>query len=139
MTDSLTITDEQSEAVRVAPRITKAFIESQLAKIIFFTGDVAIAGGEAAFERGLQWPWKAEALGHALDEWQEEFAHHTYCILQTNGGFSVTGHSAPASPDNFNAELGRQFAYENAFRQLWPLFAFALLTGDINAEVAQGF
>jgi hypothetical protein len=41
-------------------------------------------------------------------------------------GFIVIGHSAPASPENFNAELGRKFAYENAIRQLWPLMGFAL-------------
>jgi hypothetical protein len=38
----------------------------------------------------------------------------------------VIGKSAPASPENFNAELGKKFAYEDAVRQLWPLMGFAL-------------
>ena len=40
--------------------------------------------------------------------------------------FTVIGKSAPASPENFNAELGRKFAYEDAVRQLWPLLGFSL-------------
>jgi len=36
------------------------------------------------------------------------------------------GKSAPASADNFNADLGRKLAYEDAIRQLWPLMGFAL-------------
>jgi hypothetical protein len=33
---------------------------------------------------------------------------------------------ARASPENFNADLGRKFAYEDAVRQLWPLMGYAL-------------
>lgn len=48
------------------------------------------------------------------------------CILQMENGFMVIGKSAPASPVNFNRELGRKFAYEDAIRQLWPLEGYAL-------------
>jgi hypothetical protein len=48
------------------------------------------------------------------------------CMLVMRNGFTVIGTSAPASPENFNAELGRKLAYENAIRQLWPLMGFAL-------------
>jgi hypothetical protein len=50
----------------------------------------------------------------------------TLCILKMRNGFYVVGESAPASPANFNAELGRKFAYENAIRQLWKLEGYAL-------------
>lgn len=50
----------------------------------------------------------------------------TLCILKMRNGFYVVGESAPASPENFNAELGKQFAYENAIRQLWKLEGYAL-------------
>jgi hypothetical protein len=45
----------------------------------------------------------------------------TLCVLKMRNGFYLVGESAPASPENFNAELGRKFAYENAIRQLWKL------------------
>lgn len=50
----------------------------------------------------------------------------TLCIIQMLNGFYVVGEAAPASPANFNAELGRKFAYENAIRQLWKLEGYAL-------------
>lgn len=50
----------------------------------------------------------------------------TLCVLKMRNGFYLVGESAPASPENFNAELGRKFAYENAIRQLWKLEGYAL-------------
>lgn len=50
----------------------------------------------------------------------------TICILQMVNGFVVVGKSAPADPANFNAELGKQFSYEDCIRQLWPLEGYAL-------------
>lgn len=50
----------------------------------------------------------------------------TICILKMQNGFYVTGVSAPASPENYNASLGEKFAYENAVRDLWKLEGYAL-------------
>lgn len=50
----------------------------------------------------------------------------TICILKMQNGFYVTGSSAPASPENYNASLGEKFAYENAVRDLWKLEGYAL-------------
>lgn len=41
-------------------------------------------------------------------------------------GFTVTGESACASPENFNAEIGRKIARQNAVDKLWPLLGFRL-------------
>lgn len=48
------------------------------------------------------------------------------CILVLKNGFIIIGKSAPASPENFNAELGRDLAYRDACNQCWPLMGFAL-------------
>lgn len=50
----------------------------------------------------------------------------TLCVLRMANGFYVVGESAPASPANFNRDLGEKFAYENAIRQLWKLEGYAL-------------
>ena len=52
--------------------------------------------------------------------------HLTICILTMVNGFMVHGVSAPASVANFDAEVGRTYAYENAFKQLWPLEGYLL-------------
>lgn len=48
------------------------------------------------------------------------------CLLVMKNGFTVVGKSAPASPENFDAEYGKELAYEDAVKQLWPLMGFAL-------------
>lgn len=50
----------------------------------------------------------------------------TICLIVTRNGFTIIGKSAPASTDNFDADLGRKLAYEDAVRQLWPLMGYAL-------------
>lgn len=50
----------------------------------------------------------------------------TFCVLVLKNGFTVTGQSACASPENFDAEIGRRIARENAEREIWPLLGFRL-------------
>lgn len=50
----------------------------------------------------------------------------TICVIVMRNGFTVIGKSAPADAVNFNPELGKKFAREDAVRQLWPLMGYAL-------------
>jgi hypothetical protein len=50
----------------------------------------------------------------------------TYCRIVLDNGFSVSGESACVNPENYNQQIGEKIAYDNAFRQLWPLFGFLL-------------
>lgn len=52
--------------------------------------------------------------------------HMTICILRLENGFALVGKSAPGDADNFNEELGKKFAYEDALRQMWPLEAYLM-------------
>ena len=50
----------------------------------------------------------------------------TFCVLVLKNGFTVTGESACASPENFNAEVGRKIARQNAVSKVWPLMGYEL-------------
>lgn len=50
----------------------------------------------------------------------------TVCCLTLVNGYSVTGESACASVDNFDAELGRKIARDNAKQKIWALEGYAL-------------
>ena len=50
----------------------------------------------------------------------------TVCCLTLVNGFTVTGESACASPENFDAELGRKIARDNARQKIWALEGYAL-------------
>lgn len=56
----------------------------------------------------------------------------TVCCLTLANGFNVTGESACACPDNFDRDLGRRIARDNAKQKIWALEGYALrnrLTG----------
>lgn len=99
---------------RHAPRVTPADIEAEIASEVYFT---AGQGMRAAFEEaGLP----AKDLKHpSLDLL-------TFCVLVLKNGFTVTGESACASPANFDAEIGRKIARQNAVNKIWPLLGFSL-------------
>lgn len=50
----------------------------------------------------------------------------TVCCMTLVNGFTVTGESACASPANFDAELGRKIARDNAKQKIWALEGYAL-------------
>ena len=50
----------------------------------------------------------------------------TFCVLVLGNGFTVTGESACASPENFDAEIGRKVARANAVQKIWPLMGYEL-------------
>ena len=111
-----------------APRVTPADIEENIASEHYFTAAEGVIGAFAAGEfdshsgevvslqRGSTSP---EVLKPSLNLL-------TFCVLVLKNGFTVTGESACASPENFDAELGRKIARANAVNKIWPLMGYAL-------------
>ena len=98
---------------KTAPRITPADIEANIASEYFFTAEEGAQG----------------ALANSDPELGAEFPQLqllTFCVLVLRNGFTVTGESACASPENFDAEIGRKIARENAVGKLWPLMGYEL-------------
>ena len=50
----------------------------------------------------------------------------TVCCLTLVNGFAITGESACASPENFDAELGREVAFTKARSKVWELEGYLL-------------
>ena len=98
-----------------APRVTPADLEANIASEHYFTAGQGVSG---------------EALSR--DEQPYQFCHEssldllTFCVLVLKNGFTVTGESACASPENFDAELGRKIARQNAVSKVWPLMGYEL-------------
>lgn len=98
----------------VAPRITPADIEANIVSEHYFT---ALDGVDGYYKGGPE----AQACANA-----RELGLLTFCVLVLRNGFTVTGESACASPENFNAEIGRKIARENAVNKLLPLMGYEL-------------
>lgn len=112
---SIEQSDKEAAAHAVAPRVSLADIEAAIVGRFEFTADKIGAIASADYAPDVEVPTVIEPLRLL-----------SVCILVMRNGFTIVGKSAPASADNFNAELGRKFAYEDAVRQLWPLMGFAL-------------
>lgn len=97
-----------------APRITPADIEANIVSEHYFTAMDGIVGhrGSSAIVAGVPTLTSLDLL--------------TFCVLVLRNGFTVTGESACASPENFNAEIGRKIARENAINKIWPLMGYEL-------------
>lgn len=50
----------------------------------------------------------------------------TVCVLTLKNGFTVTGESACASPENFDKEIGEKVSFENARDKIWVLEGYLL-------------
>jgi len=50
----------------------------------------------------------------------------TICALTLKNGFIVTGESASVSSENFDKEIGRKIARENARNKIWSLEGYVL-------------
>lgn len=50
----------------------------------------------------------------------------TVCCLTLQNGFTVTGESACASPENFNQEIGEKISFANARDKIWALEGYLL-------------
>ena len=50
----------------------------------------------------------------------------TVCVLTLQNGFTVTGESACASPENYDKQIGEKIARENATEKIWVLEGYLL-------------
>ena len=101
---------------KTAPRVTPAAIEANIAQEHYFTaGEALKAIDPEEYELWVD----ADPSGKALNLL-------TFCVVVLKNGFTVTGESACASPENFDAEIGRNIARQNAVAKIWPLLGFSL-------------
>lgn len=108
-----------SAGANVAPRVTPADIEAAIVSEHYFTAREGVLGMLAA--DGVP-PGIYEQANAA----PQPLGLLTFCVLVLRNGFTVTGESACASPENFNSEIGRRIARENAVSKVWPLLGYAL-------------
>lgn len=118
--DDKTVEQEIQAKGLIAPRITPADIEANIASEHYFTG------ADGRYGAILNETYVGAELPRDDDGDLEPLELITFCVLVLRNGFTVTGESACASPENFDAELGRKIARQNAVAKVWPLMGYAL-------------
>lgn len=115
-----TVTEAELAAKAIAPRITPNDIEAEITSEHFFTAQHGRNGAmDAGAYSGREKPLEGDADLLPL-------SLLTICVLVLRNGYTVTGTSACASPANFDADVGKRLARQDAVRQVWPLLGYAL-------------
>lgn len=95
-----------------APRVTPADIEAMIISENYFNAGQVV--GTLQCNHG-----DVATISDAL-------ARLTLCVLVLRNGFTVTGESACASPENFDTEVGQKIARAHAVEKIGPLLGFRL-------------
>jgi hypothetical protein len=96
--------------------MTSEYTEKQL------TQDIAATGKTAPRIT----PEHIDQVITAEQYWQPDGTTMTVCMLSLVNGFQVIGYSAAASPDNFDATIGRKLAFDDARGKIWVLEGYLL-------------
>lgn len=99
---------------KTAARVTPADIEANIASEHYFTAMDGVVGRADSPSIVAGTP-----VSSPLDLL-------TFCVLVLKNGFTVTGESACASPENFDADIGKKIARQNAVNKIWPLMGYEL-------------
>lgn len=123
-----TIEQEIQAKGLTAPRVTPADIEANIASEHYFTAGEGVIGAFVAGEFGAH---GGDTVTVRRDIASPEVLKPslnllTFCVLVLRNGFTVTGESACASPENFDSEIGRKIARQNAVQKIWPLMGYEL-------------
>ena len=116
-----TIEQEIQAKGLTASRITPADIEANIVSEHFFT---AWDGAQLAYWKDSDPAAPKEIEGEP--DMDGPLSLLTFCVLILKNGFTVVGKSACASPEIFDAELGRKIARQDAVQQIWPLMGYEL-------------
>ena len=153
MTDQA-IEQEIQQKGLTAPRITPADVEANIDQEFYFTAADGmrfqwLTEDHSSVEQREARNGIAESLptrsysGTCIDidansngVTRPELGLLTFCVLVMRNGFTVTGESACASPENFDAEIGRKIARQNAVAKIWPLLGYALKDRLADSAVA---
>lgn len=114
-----------------APRVTPSDLDKVIRHAFYFTAHEGTQGAELEARRvqaGM--PLKVNPITTEERRVNEKnpLTLLTFCVLVLENGFTVTGESACASPENFNKEVGQKVAYDNAKSKLWSLLGYELKT-----------
>lgn len=99
---------------KTAPRVTPDHVEATIKSEHYFTAEDGVIGCM---------PDDATSSTHPCPD---ALSLLTFCVLVLANGFTVTGESACASPENFDAEIGRKIARKNAVEKIWLLEGYLL-------------
>lgn len=122
-----------------APRLTPDYIDAVIVGEHYFTAHEGAQGAELERRRTSDKPIQVNPCSDDEKQIKNPLKLLTFCVLVLKNGFTVTGESACASPENFDPEIGRKIAYENARNKIWMLEGYLLKEKLHQAKLDEQF
>lgn len=105
------VSEEELATKSVAPRVTQQMLDDNIIETHFLNiGHSIVMAGN----------------GDGEDFCHESLDLLTFCVVVLQNGFTVTGQSACASPDNYNKDIGERLALADAKNKIWALMGYEL-------------
>lgn len=114
-----------------APRITMDDIDENTVSVVYFTAMDGVRG--EAMENCSSSTKVGDVVCRDGRPQERSLELLTFCVITLRNGFTVTGESACASPENFDPVIGRKIARQNAVNKIWPLMGY-----ELRSKLAQG-
>lgn len=113
-------------------RVTPADVEASVKSEHYFTAAQGVIGCASELACGTF------AVGEARPIVEVELPTPlrllTFCVLTLQNGFTVTGESSCAAPENYDKEIGQKVARQNAVNKIWPLLGY-MLRDELHNEL----
>lgn len=107
------VSEKELAAKAAGERVTLVQVHDAIITEHYFSAHDGAKGGE--HPTGVGYGHVPESLGLL-----------TICVLTLWNGFTILGKSACADPDNFDQDIGRRLAKQDAVNQIWPLMGYEL-------------
>lgn len=105
----------------IGPRVTPEAIETNIASEHYFTAEEGVIGSIA-----IECELGSSEVAAEQKSLPTSLRLLTICVLVLQNGFTVTGESACADARNFDPEIGKKVARQNAINKIWPLMGYEL-------------
>jgi hypothetical protein len=95
-------------------------------------------------EEGIEKLIVEEIYMDTREAWQEERHEDprgktTICVLKLSNGYEVVGSSGCVDPGDFNVEMGREVARQNAVEKIWLIEGYKLQLENYKKLMAAKF
>lgn len=88
-------------------KVTEQQITEAIRNVYYINLDTAVMGQNIAEQEDLV-----------------DLSRITQCVIVMQNGYVATGESACVNPEDFNAELGQQYAYEQALDKVYSVLGY---------------
>lgn len=137
-TNDQTIEAEIQAKGLTAPRVTPQDVQNIIASVYYFKARDGLLGSLVPYTDEddclMSGPHLDRSMWDVVEESDAGLLDITICVMILQNGHKIVGvNTGPVSPSNFDEDLARKLAHDDAVRQILPLLVY-----ELRSKLAQG-